>query len=84
MLMLLHEYRVQSRIEISAVAEARRLHRRKGVEHAARPDRQTRRAQGSGEIQDVVGELAGAGSRGRRPDAGFLTPAIIHVLRPPR
>ena len=52
--MLLDEDRVQRRVEVFAIADARRLDRREGVEHRPRPERQAGFAQRAGEMDDVL------------------------------
>ena len=77
--MLLDEDRVQRRVEVLAVAEARRLDRRERVEHRARPQRHARLAQGAGEMDDVLRQDAAACRFGFQNRAHFawldLTPA---------
>src|SRR5579862_6028540 len=58
MLVPLHEHRVQRPVEILAAADAGRLQRRERIEHRAGADRNARRPQRAGEMQDVVGKSA--------------------------
>ncbi len=59
-LMLLDQDRMQRRIEVIAIAEARRLDRVERVEHGARAERHARLAQGAGEMDDVLRQRAAA------------------------
>ena len=67
----LHEHRVQRPVKIVARADAGRLHRFERIEHRAGPDRNAGRAQRAGEVDDVLGEPAGAFlvSHGHTPPA---------------
>ena len=47
------EHRMQRPVEVAAPAEADRLQRAQAIEHLARPDRQPRRPERTGEMHDV-------------------------------
>ena len=57
--MPLYEHRVQCPVKILTRADTRGLNGCKRVEHRARPDRNARRAQRAGKIEDVFGKPAG-------------------------
>src|SRR5579872_1563001 len=61
MFVLLDKDRMKRRIEIRAIADASRLYRRQSVEYGARAYRKARLAQSAREIENVLGQLAGAG-----------------------
>ena len=69
--MLLDEDRMQGRVKVVSIADARGLDRGEGVEHRARSQRQAGFAQGAGEVDDVLRQQAAAcglgfGMRGRQ------------------
>jgi hypothetical protein len=64
-LMPLHEHRMQGPVEIIPGADAGGAHRGKRVKHRAGADRNAGSAQRPGEVDDVLGELAGRISRHR-------------------
>ena len=55
MLVPLHEHRVQRPVKILTGADAGSLNGFERIEHRARPDRNARRAQRAGEVEDVFG-----------------------------
>ena len=85
--MLLDEDRMQSRVKIVSVADARGLHRGEGVEHRARSQRYAGFAQGASEMNDVLRQQAaplrlGFGNRrGQADPAGF--PARLPLVFAP-
>ena len=60
MLVPLHEHRMQRPVKIVARADAGRLHRFERIEHRAGPKRNAGGTQRAGEIDDILGEPAGA------------------------
>ena len=72
-------------VEVAAVGEAHRLDGADRVDHPARADRQAGAAQRTGEVGDVVDELAVLGDRQRRAPGctghpiGLRTPAVARV-----
>ena len=73
--MLLDEDRMQGRVKVVAVADARGLDRGEGVEHRARSERHAGFAQGAGEVDDVLREQAAALQARFRNASGQAVPA---------
>ena len=58
--MFLDEDRVQRRVKVLSIPNARRLDRRERIEHRARPDRNASFTQSAGEVDDVLRQDAAA------------------------
>ena len=80
--MLLDEDRMQRRVKVLPIADARGLHRGERIEHRARSERHARLTQGAGEVDDVLRQRPAAGGLGFRKRAHF--PAGDKLVRPCR
>ena len=79
--MLLDEDRMQGRVKVVTVADARGFNRGEGVEHRARSKRYAGFAQGASEVNDVLREQASAlrlgfGKRGGQAVPAGFTPGL--------
>ena len=84
--MLLDEDRMQGRVKVVAIADARGLDRGEGVEHHARSQRYAGFAQGAGEVDDVLRQeaaarRAGFGMRRRQTVLGVFPAGLRWVFR---
>ena len=81
--MLLDEDRMQGRVKVVTVADARGLDRGEGVEHRARSKRHAGFAQGASEVNDVLREQASALRLGFG-NARSFKPSSFALSRGPR